>query len=101
MTAPQTLAERFIEAIQRGNLGLSARLGAELDAEGAAEHERLTSPYAIARAAVWYAQQGVAVFPCTPRAKTPHGGLVPRTDTEPGGLHRATTDVEQIGRAHV
>lgn len=84
------LARRYVRAIEKGDLGLSARLQDEIEAEQARIEARLAAPDALAKAAVWYARQGIAVFPCTPRAKTPHGALVPH------GLKDATTDAEQV-----
>lgn len=82
-----TLQQRYLDAIRRGNVGLSARLEDELDAETRAENARLDRPDALANAAVYYARRGVAVFPCRPRGKEP----ITRH-----GLHDATTDVDHV-----
>ena len=82
-----TLAEQYLDAIRRGNLGLSARLEDELDAEGRAADARLNAPHALLNAAVYYARRGVAVFPCRPRGKEP---------ITAHGLKDATTDVDRV-----
>lgn len=60
-----------------------------VQAEDDATRERLSRPDALMSAALWYASQGIAVFPCVPGGKKPlvRGG---------NGLHDATTDTGQI-----
>jgi hypothetical protein len=63
------------------------RLTAELDAAHAAREARLDRPSALGDAALWYAEQGIAVFPCRP------GGKAPATKN---GFKDATTDLDQV-----
>lgn len=62
-------------------------LAAEADRRAAAVRDRLAQPGALLAAALWYAGQGMPVFPCAPGRKRP---------ATRHGLHDATTDVEQI-----
>lgn len=66
-----TLEQRYVAAIETGNVALRCRLETELDALTYAENDRLNAPDALIKAALWYAKQGVAVFPCEPRGKRP------------------------------
>nr|QOL00349.1 hypothetical protein [uncultured organism] len=78
-----TREQQYVQAILSGNLGLRARLEHELDELGRTEDERLSAPDALGKAALWYAKQGVAVFPCEPRGKQPltaHGFKDASTD---------------------
>lgn len=86
MTGP-TLEQRYVDAILAGNIGLRARLETELEEQGRTAAARLDAPDALAKAAVWYARRGIAVFPCEPRGKKP----ITRH-----GLKDATTDETQI-----
>lgn len=86
MTAP-TLAERYVRACVTNNLGLRTRLEIELEAETRQASARLDAPDALARTALWYAGQGVAVFPCEPRGKKP---------LTRHGLKDASTDPERV-----
>lgn len=63
------------------------RLEQQLDAEDAERRARLEQPGALAAAAEWYVQQGVAVFPLAP------GGKVPATRN---GFKDATVDLERV-----
>lgn len=80
-----TLEARYVKACIAGNLGQRARLETELDEAGRTHNARLGAPGALKAAALWYARQGVAVFPCEPRGKRPltaHG--FKDASTEPG-----------------
>jgi bifunctional DNA primase/polymerase-like protein len=83
----ETLEARYVRAIETGNLGLSARLETELETQGRTHQARLDAPEALANAALWYGRHGIAVFPCTPRGKTP---------VTQRGFKDATTDLDQI-----
>jgi hypothetical protein len=87
MTGPKTLGQRYVEAIERGNVALRCRLEAELDAATDAANDRLAAPDALHKAARWYAAQGIAVFPCAVRGKTP---------ATPNGFKNASTERAQI-----
>jgi hypothetical protein len=63
---------------------------ARLDHEDTEREQRLRAPGALMAAALWYADQGIAVFPCEPRGKRPLGRLAPN------GLHSATTNPDTI-----
>ncbi len=84
----KTLAQRYVEAIEAGNVGLRVRLETELDDETNRENARLDAPGALRGAALFYASRGVAVFPCVA------GGKQPATAK---GFKDATTDRDQIG----
>lgn len=58
-----------------------------VDAEHAAQEARLNAPGALLNAALWYAGQGLLVFPCRPGLKTP---------ATRHGFKEATTDTAQI-----
>ena len=80
---PETLETRYVRAVEKGNLGLAARLEDELAAYTAADGDRLDAPEALTRAALWYARRGIPVFPCEPRGKRPltaHGFKDATTD---------------------
>lgn len=87
----QSLAQRYVAAIESGNTGLRCRLERELDAEtaaAAAEREaRYNAPDAMLKVALWYARRGIAVFPCEYKGKRPLTN---------NGLHDATTDEAKI-----
>lgn len=87
MTAPKTVAQQYVEAVERGNIALRVRLEQQLDDETTEANARLTAPDALLKAALWYARRGVAVFPCEYRGKKPL--------TE-NGLHDATADEAKI-----
>lgn len=82
-----SLAADYLAAAAAGDTTTAARLEAQLDAADAAREHRLNAPGALAAAALWYAANGIAVFPCAPGAKRP----ITRH-----GLHDATTDAETI-----
>jgi hypothetical protein len=87
VTTLAELTERYLDAERRGNAGLIARLGAELDKTGQDAEDRLAKPGALLSAALWYARRGVAVFPCMPRDKRP---------VTEHGFKNATTDEAKI-----
>lgn len=64
-----------------------ARVAAELDAMDAAEKARRPKPDLLA-SALWYAEQGLHVFPLAPGAKIPHKGS--------NGCKDATTDADTL-----
>lgn len=66
------------------------QLLARWDAEDDARDARLHADDALAAAATWYAEQGIAIFPCEPAGKRPLGRLAPN------GCKNASTDVEQV-----
>ena len=82
-----TLEQQYVEACQRNDRGRRARLETELEQVTRTANERLDAPDALVKAAVWYARQGVAVFPCKPRGKEP---------IVKAGFKAATTDVDTI-----
>ena len=49
---------------------------ARLDAEDAERDRRLRAPGALAAAAGWYSQAGIAIFPCEVGGKRPLGARV-------------------------
>ena len=63
---------------------------ARLEAEDAERDARLRAPGALAAAALWYAGQGLRVFPCEVRGKKPLGTLARN------GCHSATADAAQV-----
>lgn len=54
-----------------GNIMATLQAQAAVDAEQAAQEARLTGPGALLGAALWYASQGLLVFPCKPGQKVP------------------------------
>lgn len=81
------LAAAYQAALTGEDITRAADLEAQLDAADAAREARLNAPGALRDAALWYATQGVAVFPCAPGAKRP----ITRH-----GLHDATTDIDAV-----
>ena len=83
------LAADYIDAVNAGDkkLGLRARLHDELDTYDTARRNRLDAPAALKAAALWYAQNGVPVFPLKPRDKRP---------ATRNGFKDATTDLAVI-----
>lgn len=75
-------------ALASGDLDEFERLAQIADREQAEREQRLGAPDALASAAVWYARNGIAVFPLRPRDKRPIPGS--------HGFKDATTDVEQV-----
>lgn len=97
MTRVDELAEAYRRAVVSDNFGLIARLGDELEAQRAQANDRLDAPEALAKTAVWYARQGVAVFPCEPRGKQPIARVGDAGPwIAPHGLKDASTDVDKI-----
>jgi hypothetical protein len=58
-----------------------------MNRDHAREDFTLTNKNALKRAALWYAEQGISIFPLTPNTKTP---------LTSNGFHAATTDPDQI-----
>ena len=83
-----SLEAQLHAAIAAEDIDAIERLAVLLDAEDAAEQARLTAPGALLAAALWYAEQGIPVFPLQPRQKRPLPGS--------RGFKDATTDTEQI-----
>lgn len=75
------------DALDREDMGEVDRIGALLDAQDEAERRR-RSTVTLAAAALWYAQQGLRIFPLRPGMKEPYPGS--------HGLNDATTDADQI-----
>lgn len=74
MTAPGSLADdaaTYARSVHLGNDGLADWCAARMDAATARERGRLESRTALADAALWYARQGLPVFPLAPGEKTP------------------------------
>lgn len=82
-----SLETEYVDACIKGDFARRARLEAELDKQTDDANDRLNRPDALARAAMWYAKNGIAVFPCKPRDKTP---------ATAHGFKDATTDAAQI-----
>jgi hypothetical protein len=64
---------------------IAPRLDQGRDSE---QYRKLSAPGMLASTALWYADQGIAVFPLQPRSKIPMRGS--------RGCKDATTDIEQI-----
>jgi len=79
--------QALVDAAARDDQDEVQRLTANVDAEQATTEARLNAPGALLGAALWYANNGIAVFPCAPGQKRPVGGH---------GFKDATTDLEQI-----
>lgn len=82
---------------------------ARMDAEDDEKHAKLRAPDALAKAARWYGQQGIAVFPLRPGGKAPLFKKVHATTAEQKecagrcgkdghGLYDATTDPDTLAR---
>lgn len=82
LTAPQ-LEAMIADAVRRNDPAAALDLGCRLE-----QLTRPTPPPRIVDAALWYAEQGLHVFPLQPGAKIPH----PRTR----GCKDATDDPNQI-----
>jgi hypothetical protein len=87
MSEEQLLAQ-FDELVKRGDQQEIDAFLAGVDALDAADGARLTGPGALAGAALWYAENGVAVFRLQPRDKKPFPGS--------RGFKDATTDLDRI-----
>jgi hypothetical protein len=83
-----SLEQQMHVAVAAEDLDGINRLSILLDAEDAAEQARLTAPGALIAAALWYAEQGIPVFPLQPRQKRPMPGS--------RGFKDATVNVEQV-----
>lgn len=83
----EALAQQLHDALNAGDDDAVAALVARIDAEDEANRERLNKPEALAQAAVWYAKQGIAVFPLKPGQKQP---------ATRHGFKDATTDLDQV-----
>jgi hypothetical protein len=70
-----------------GNIMATLQAQAAVDAEQSAHDARLQAPGALLNAALWYASQGLAVFPCRRYRKIPWTRH---------GFKEATTDHHQI-----
>lgn len=79
--------QALVAAAARDDQDEVQRLTETIDAEEATRQARLNGPAAMLDAALWYASQDVAVFPCRP------GGKAPLTSH---GFKDATTDLEQV-----
>lgn len=84
------LAEAVSTALRELRLDDFERLAAEADRRDAEREQRLSSPGALATAALWYATNGIAVFPIQPRDKKPFPGT--------RGFKDATTDPAAVRR---
>jgi hypothetical protein len=69
-------------AMAAGDWPRAEALGDQLDALAT------PAPHHLGRSAVWYAEQGLWVFPLQPRSKVPYSGS--------RGCHDATHDVERV-----
>lgn len=83
-----SLEQQIRAAVATEDLSEIERLSALLDAEDAAEQARLNHPDALAAAALWYAGQGIPVFPLQPRLKRPYDGS--------RGFKDAVTEADQV-----
>lgn len=92
--------QELAEAFAAGDEAAVNRLTAELDAEDAAREARLDDPGALRDAAVWYAANGIAVFPLRPGSKVPgtkHGFKDATTDPQQALARWTTTPDANIG----
>lgn len=77
----------YVRAAINGDYARADELAALIDTHQAEQEARLNAPAALLSAALWYASNGVAVFPCAP------GGKRPATEH---GFKDATTDPERV-----
>lgn len=77
----------YVKAAYRDDTATVRRLETELDQADRDRLARLTNPTALAGAALWYAEQGIAVFPCQQGDKRP---------ATANGFKDATTDPQKI-----
>jgi hypothetical protein len=89
MDALDPMEQAYLDAAARADWDEVERLAYAIDVHHAAVEARLNGPDALRDAALWYANAGVAVFPCQP------GGKQPLTSH---GLYDASTDAEQVKR---
>ena len=88
---PLSLDERaWLAAEEAGDLAEAGRLAMRINTVDLAREKRLTDPTALLNAALWYATQGVPVFPLQPGTKVPFRGS--------RGFKDASTDRAQIHR---
>jgi len=83
-----TLDEQMAQALAEERYQDFERIAARAQDELEQTHQRLSAPDALKTAALWYAGQGVKVFPLQPRDKKPFPGS--------RGFKDATTDREQV-----
>lgn len=86
MTDTETLAAHYLHAVNTGQD--TTRLEAALDAETTQHADRLRATGSLLAAALWYAEQGLHVFPLTPLGKIPLPGTK--------GFKDATADTDRI-----
>jgi hypothetical protein len=79
--------DQLTALLEAGNYEEFERVSAEADARLAARREKLTAPGALASTAMWYASNGIPIFPLMPGAKTP---------ATTNGFHNATTDTVKV-----
>lgn len=92
----------LIDAATAGDDAEFDRLAAVLDAADAEREARLAAPGALVATALWYAQQGVPVFPCQPGGKAPatrHGFKDASTEPDRVRAWWAATPRANIGLA--
>jgi len=102
------LDDAMTAALRALDMDRFEQLAAEADRRQDALRQRLAQPGALLAAALWYAGQGIAVFPCRPGGKvpqiaSPHPPGSPERATCRGecgqhghGLHDATVDPSTI-----
>lgn len=86
MSILSTLEKEYLAAANAGDPATDALAG-RVDAAATEKEARLTAPGALLNSALWYASQGLAVFPCKPGEKRP---------ATLNGFHDATTDPGKI-----
>jgi hypothetical protein len=83
------LEKAMTEALQALDINRFEQLAAEADQWQEHRRSLLQHPEALLSSALWYAEQGMPVFPCRPRSKTP---------ITTHGFYDASTDHDQIRR---